>query len=132
MKRSGLLIFVGLTAALVIGCKHRDNEVIGRWKNPSGTVYTFNENNTFTRANKVGNATGTWSVNGNKIVTSVEKVNQESYKDKTEKTFKEAKSFLPPDFVTLHSKAEFELSPDGHTLMHKNSTTGKDVPYTKQ
>jgi len=131
MKRVGLLIFVGLTAALVLGCKHRDDEIIGKWKNPAGTMYTFSENNTFTRANRAGNATGTWSMSGNKVTAAVDKVNQESFKDKTEKSFKEAKSMLPPDYVTLHSHADFELSPDGHTLMHKNSTTGKDVPYTK-
>jgi len=131
MNRIGLLLVAALTAILVLGCKHRDDELVGKWKNPLGTTYTFYENKTFLRENKSGVASGTWSVEADKVTTSVDKVNNESFGAKTEKSFKEAKSLLPPDFVANHSKAEFTLSPDGHTMIHKNSTTGKDVPYTK-
>lgn len=131
MKCIGLVVVAGFSAMLLLGCKHRDDEVVGKWKNPLGTMYTFNPGNTFTRENKSGTASGTWSVTGDTVTTRVDKVNNTEFKASTEKKFRDARSMLPPDYVAVHSTAEFALSPDGRTMSHKNSTTGKNIPYTK-
>ncbi len=124
-------LFVTLTALVLAGCSHRDGQVVGKWRSPTGTIYTFSSDNTFVRDNKTGRASGTWSMQGDTVKAVVDKVNNESYKDKTVKTFRDARSMLPPDFVELHSTVEFKLNSDGNTLTHKNTTGGKDVPYAK-
>ncbi len=131
MKSFEKLISAGIASVLLVDCSHRDNEVVGKWKDPFGTIFTLAADNTFKRVNKSGTASGTWIVEGDKVKTTVDKVNAESFSAKAEKEFKEARAMLPPDYVALHSKAQFLLSLDGHTMTHKNSTTQKDVPYTK-
>ena len=129
-----ILLVASLAAAFVGGCKPKEPEIVGLWKDDKGTSTTFNPDKTFSQGVGGQSATGKWTYADKKVTITLEKIGNQTVDDFINGM---AKIGVPADQIAK-AKAQprsmpLTVSEDGKTMtMTVPGATGKtSVTLTK-
>ncbi len=130
MNKLSLICTGILVAAIVVGCKNKEDQVVGKWNGPGGTSVTINKDKTFTQAGMVA-ASGKWTFSGSKVTLKTETLAGQPADNVIQIA---SKSLKPDDIKKLKEMiagTDLTLSDDGKSLAQK-APNGTTVTLTKE